>query len=290
MSTRRTVFRKAVEVLSYSKFRCISGRTYRFTHCGKEAVASIADRGDYLFWKRFAKGNWERQTLEIMARYLTPESVCLDIGAWIGPSVLHEAMHCKHVFALEPDPVSFPKLKATVEKARLGNVSLLNCALTAEDGAVALGTKRRFGDSRSSIVLGEAAVEGVEARGIAIETLVGEQALPPIDFLKLDIEGGEFLILDSMKSFLVSNKPHFHLSLHPHEFGERMIEEKMREVAELAGMWKHRYWANRHKEFSSLREIGLSELTAKRNLERNFAIFLTDIDARSMGYEVEQRQ
>ena len=280
------VFRKATEILSYSKFRCISGRTYRFTHCGKKAVVPIADSRDYFFWRRFAEGAWERKTLEIMARYLTPESVCLDIGAWIGPTVLHESMLCRHVFAMEPDPASFPKLTATVDKACSGNVSLLNCALTAEDGAVTLGTKRQFGGTRSSMLLGEAAREKVKVRGISIETLAREQALPRIDFLKLDIEGGEFLVLNSMKAFLVKNKPHFHLSLHPSEFDKQMVQEKMRAVAELAGRWKHRYYANRHSDFSRLREIGLAELTEGKNLARDFEIFLTDMDARSMGFEV----
>ncbi len=283
------VFQKAMGVLSYLKFRCVAGRTYGFTHCGKEAVVHIADRRDYLFWRKFARGAWERKTLEIMSRYLTPQSVCLDIGAWIGPTVLHEAMLCKHVFALEPDPIAFPKLKATVAKACPHNVTLLNCALTAEDGVVALATKGRFGDTRSSMLQGEGSKEMVEVRGVTIETLAGELALPQIDFLKLDIEGGEFLVLNSMRVLLSRDRPHFHLSLHPCAFGSEGIRERMSEVAELASMWKHCYYA-RHHEDLRLREFHLSEMMEPKNLVRDYEVFLTNTDARSMGFEVEQKQ
>src|SRR5262245_62069367 len=64
------------------------------------------------YWDRVAAGDWEPQTLRAIRRFLVPGTDCIDIGAWIGPTVLYEACIAGRVHAFEPDPVAYAELAA----------------------------------------------------------------------------------------------------------------------------------------------------------------------------------
>lgn len=52
-----------------------------------------------------------------MRKYCNKENTYIDIGAWIGPTVLYGACVSKHVYAIEPDPAAVSQLKKNSGKA-----------------------------------------------------------------------------------------------------------------------------------------------------------------------------
>ena len=61
-----------------------------FAHRRAFRVQAADGRRD--FWRRVGSGLWEPQTFEVFERFLRPDRSYVDIGAWIGPTVLYGAM------------------------------------------------------------------------------------------------------------------------------------------------------------------------------------------------------
>ena len=67
------------------------------------------------FWKKFEVNKWENETIQILEKYLTPETYFIDIGAWIGPITLYASKFANKIIAFEPDPVAFDILQKNIE-------------------------------------------------------------------------------------------------------------------------------------------------------------------------------
>lgn len=165
--------------------------------------------GHEWFWWTFEDGSWEPSTLRIFDKFLKPDGVMLDIGAWIGPTALYAARRTKKVFAFEPDPVAYRLLVQNIELNKADNVTPYPVAVSNEFKGIPFGTKTGYGDSMSSQIWAkdDAMVPAIALSGLIIDTSA--------DFIKIDIEGGEkFLFDEGSKTVFESYQPTIHLSLH----------------------------------------------------------------------------
>ena len=71
------------------------------------------DAHEIAFWNAYAEG-WERDTLAAIAEFLPMGGVHLDIGAWIGPTLLFAAARAREAHGFEPDPAAYAKLRRNV--------------------------------------------------------------------------------------------------------------------------------------------------------------------------------
>lgn len=65
----------------------------------------------YNVWFLEIYPTWEITTFEVFDKYLDKDKYYIDIGAWIGPTVLYAAQKTKRVIAFEPDNIAFNALK-----------------------------------------------------------------------------------------------------------------------------------------------------------------------------------
>src|SRR6185295_3331065 len=103
------------------------------------------------FWGEWERGTWEPGTREAIESHVTPGSTYVDIGAWIGPTVLWAAPIAARVLALEPDPVAYLLL---VENTKhLPNVHRYGWALAAKPDMMWLAPSYNhgFGSSMSRL-------------------------------------------------------------------------------------------------------------------------------------------
>lgn len=185
------------------------------------------------FWSKVSAGAWEPQTFEVLDSILKPGGVHLDIGAWIGPTVLHASLRSQQVFCLEPDRVAYMYLLANLKLNRLENVVPFNLAVAAEGSLARMASPRgKRGDSMSSLLLpdGNAGQDVVVAGWQQWLDLAGE---PVFSSIKMDIEGGEFELLPAMAEYLQYHRPALYLSLHPHLLPEAERGWKMAALVEL---------------------------------------------------------
>lgn len=163
------------------------------------------------FWNSVSSGSWEPYTFEIMKKYLRLYKSYIDIGAWIGPTVLYGAQLARNCFAFEPDSVAFKILMQNLaENPGIQNVIALNNAIAPATGPVRIGAHSHYGDSMTGFY---GMKDHRTVSGISLESILAK--LPDINFIKMDIEGGEAEILPAAISSLRGDRaPTLYLSLH----------------------------------------------------------------------------
>jgi len=158
---------------------------------------------DWGFWDRWADGRWEPETKEVIERFCNGGTF-VDVGAWIGPTVLWAAPHASRVVAIEADPTAFEML--TANTADLPNVEYVACAVAGFDGSTTITTK---GDSMSRIGAG-----GVAVDCLTIESLFAKHGIESADLIKMDIEGAEREVIAQAEPFLKAFGAPILLSIH----------------------------------------------------------------------------
>lgn len=134
---------------------------------------------------------YDRQTTEVMRRLLGPGSTCIDVGAHSG-SILREMIAVAPLgghIAFEPLPAlaahlrkAYPRVR--VHEAALGDENTTAEFVHVENDPAYSGLRERLYD-RPDPRLGRIAVRVVRL----------DDVVPPdgrVDFIKLDIEGGEY--------------------------------------------------------------------------------------------------
>ena len=168
------------------------------------------------FWAMVAAGAWEERTFAVLERLVTADSTYLDLGAWIGPTVLFAAQRAERTFAFEPDPVAFRELSVNCDanRDRLGAVTLLNRAIAPRDGTCRLTGQGEGGNSNSSLLLSEGAISW-QVEGMTLETFLRSLGSSGRLFVKMDIEGGEYDLGRSVRQLVSNPGCTLLLSLHP---------------------------------------------------------------------------
>lgn len=174
---------------------------------------------------------WEPCTYNILQRFLDLRSVYVDIGAWVGPTVIFAARKSKQVYCFEPDYVAYRYLLWNIEINNLRNVMPFNCALASSTGMRCMAPffGGNFGNTTTTLIA------RIQEHQINVPCLSWSDWLTiagveRVDFIKIDIEGGEFELLPSMKDYLTRHKPILYLSLHTSWLSPDERENKMDEL------------------------------------------------------------
>lgn len=179
------------------------------------------------FWSLVSRNCWEQESLALIDTLLQPDSVYCDIGAWIGPTVLHASRKCRRVYCVEPDREAYRYLLANIRNNKLENVLPFNFALGEHDGLCSLASPRgKRGDSMSSLLL-PAGNNAMEVLSMRWQTWTGLIGTEQFDCIKMDIEGGEYALLPTMSGYLAQQAPNLLLSVHPHLLEEQERLEAM---------------------------------------------------------------
>ncbi len=181
------------------------------------------------FWDIYEDNSWEPETFVILDRFLNTESTYVDIGAWIGPTVLYGAHQAKRTIALEPDKTAYSYLETNVElnKGLAEKITLINKAVSVDDKPVMIHTNDA--DSSSSLINPRGYQDNYLVEGITLQTLLGGGGAVNVDLIKVDVEGFEYYLVSSMLSGLreLNLKPTIYLSIHK-PFLKAIYEAKYR--------------------------------------------------------------
>jgi FkbM family methyltransferase len=177
------------------------------------------------FWTGVNTGQWEPHTFNAFKRHLDKNHSMIDIGAWIGPTTLYGAHLAKHVYAFEPDPVAFDELRYNVHvnPALKPNIDICQMCISDKCGPASIGTQSEFGDSMSSLLFGDGN-KTVATKCITLQGYFKFKNITDCNFVKMDIEGGEVIVLPHIVDFLIESNITLFVSMHPFWFKDLFMD------------------------------------------------------------------
>ena len=188
-------------------------------HINKRGAGFVVEEGaNREFWDWFESPTWEPDTTEALCTYVTGRTLFIDVGAWIGDTVLLAASRARAVIAFEPDPIAVDALARNLQlNPAITNVQVRQAALSDRTGAAQLTSPASLGDSLSQLAV-SATENGQNVSSLDIRQFLSTEPLVqscPEIFFKVDAEGSEYEIVPAMAAYLAQARPHLLLSFHP---------------------------------------------------------------------------
>jgi FkbM family methyltransferase len=160
--------------------------------------------------------------LSWMLDSISDDDVVYDIGAnrgYYALSIL--TMHCKaQVFAFEPNPVIFKRLKKNIElNGWTDRAHLFSLAVGEKEGNlkfnITLSDSASSFDPKRAQLAGWEIVSSKESLMKSLDSILQEFHLPPPKHIKIDTEGYEIPILLGANVILKEFHPKLYLEAHP---------------------------------------------------------------------------
>ena len=172
----------------------------------REVTFFIEDRKcdqNIKFWKDNYL-NWEPEVHDVMDQFLRKDKVFIDIGGWIGATCIYGSALSKYVYVVEADPLSFQDITYNCAlNAR--NITCIHRAVTNANNSTVWFGKNKLRDGSvlndsTSQVYEEKSDGCVQVKTITLSGILDTYSIHPqdISLVKVDIEGGEESILESL--------------------------------------------------------------------------------------------
>jgi FkbM family methyltransferase len=173
---------------------------------------------------KFIRGTYEQYKTDAYLRHLHAGDVVYDVGAHVGYyTALAATMVGQRgqVIAFEPRPVNFSYLKRHIRTNGLPNVKLIEASVGDKAGAVRFHNKTGTGTGR-------VASDGrISVRMVCLDELFARGEIPPPNFIKIDVEGGEVEVLKGAGTVVARARPVILVATHgsrEHAFVEQFLD------------------------------------------------------------------
>lgn len=129
------------------------------------------------------------------------KSVIVDVGAHFGFFSLfanRNAHKDSQIHSFEPSTENFRRLQKNISSNKIENVKMFRCAIGSKNGISKLIHRENPANSalEQRIQVHPSSFEEVETK--TLETVIKENKIQKIDFLKLDCEGAEYTLLETL--------------------------------------------------------------------------------------------
>ena len=168
--------------------------------------------------------------------------VVYDVGAFEGLLTMFFSRRARSVVAWEPNPESRRRLLTNLRLNGLANVLVRDVGLADAPGDATLvydplmpGAASGAGAVASQIRDSAPSLAEVGMRVTTLDDEVRTQALPPPDFIKIDVEGMELPVILGAQGTINAHRPQMYIELHGAEQEDK--RRNAREVVSLLWSW-----------------------------------------------------
>ena len=151
---------------------------------------------------------FEPNELRLVAGLLKPGMSVIDVGANIGLYSILAALRTGpngRVWAFEPSTESSSRLERNLRLNNCERVDVIRLALSDRASSASLVSDSGFGDAYRYIRPDVAASGGEVVKVTTLDEWAAANGVGPVDFLKVDIEGGEYRMFLGAREFLSSS-------------------------------------------------------------------------------------
>jgi FkbM family methyltransferase len=166
-----------------------------------------------LFKRIVSRGYYEPELASLIKQHVKAGSDAIDIGANVGffSCLMSKCVGSGRVLACEPTTVGLNLLKKNLLLNHCANVTIFEGAVSNQAGAVQIAyiPGREEYSSLGAIVHPSATGENhltMSVPSLSLDELVVQHSLRP-SFIKMDVEGAEFLVLDGSHKTLETYRP-----------------------------------------------------------------------------------
>jgi FkbM family methyltransferase len=160
----------------------------------------------------------------------------IDIGANIGYYVLLEARLVGpqgKVIAVEPVPQNADLLLHNLNVNGYSNISFQQIAISDRNGTLPLHLSEKSNWHSLHPVPWAASDLSVSVQVCTLDTLLADQALSSVDFVRMDLEGHELAVLNGMRETIERYSPQILVEIHPHIVGPESMVQYLRHLKAL---------------------------------------------------------
>jgi FkbM family methyltransferase len=177
----------------------------------------IVGSGNHSCWL----GIYERSKQEVFAAAIPMGAIVFDVGAHAGfYTLLFSRLvgPTGRVVAFEPSPRNLKFLRSHIELNRVGNVDIIDAAAADYSGTGAFA-------ERPSSYNGALDPSGTtQVRMVRVDDLCASGEIPPPNFIKIDVEGTEDLVLAGARSAIAGARPTIFLATHGGDVDARCVQ------------------------------------------------------------------
>jgi FkbM family methyltransferase len=154
-------------------------------------------------------GCYESAALRRVLRLIPERGTCIDVGANVGFYALPLALRVGPggtVHAFEADPRNAERLRANTELSGLSGVLRVHdAAVTSREGRVTLFRSDAAHSGWGSLTeFKDIAADRAEVEAVTLDSFLAREGITHVDFLKVDVEAGEFELLEGARSALTA--------------------------------------------------------------------------------------
>ena len=158
-------------------------------------------------WSLAATGHWDRYVIEMLTRYIEPETLVLDIGASLGlwslPLGRAACSRGGRLWCFEPNPENLPWLEANIDRNDLRPVAEVHAvALGARTGTARLGYREHGGGNGALLDMGSA-----DSVAVSVARIDDFDFPQRVSFVKMDVEGFELDVLRGGRALIGRDRP-----------------------------------------------------------------------------------
>ncbi len=181
---------------------------------GKLWIVGSANHGHWL-------GSYEFQERSLFEKTVKKGKVVFDIGAHAGFYTLlaSELVGSQgKVFSFEPLPRNLFYLREHLRLNHISNVTVLEKAVSDLCGTA-------FFDTRQPSSMGHFHQNGnLEIQTVSLDELIARKIILPPDYIKIDVEGAEFLVLTGARETLRAYGPVIFLAVHSQQLCKKCCD------------------------------------------------------------------
>ncbi len=166
---------------------------------------------DLIGWKIFFFGEYEADTNRVLAKYIKPGDTVIEAGANIGSETLliSKLIGSGKLFAFEPNPYTFERMKMNLQINELTNVEACDIALGEQDGVIHFNIypKNFCNSGMSSKYMETSRTRKIDIVQQKLDSFVQQHGIAKVDFIKMDIQGAEMDMISGGLETIRRDKP-----------------------------------------------------------------------------------
>ena len=175
------------------------------------------------------QSNYEFNETNLVKKVIKPGWTVIDVGANFGWYSIHFSQLVGQngkVFVFEPVPETYEELNSNIKLNSSQNIKVFNFALGNKDGSISFGVPAFDGGSGASSEFLKYS-KRIRTTMRQLDDVMKEQNINKVDFIKVDIEGGELNMLKGAEKLLEHFRPKILIEIvdiHCQRFGHSPVD------------------------------------------------------------------